>query len=166
VTADILFGVGTVIVLGAFALWIAIVIRRANGVDRASNYRLSADLSDLARNPDAARNGSVAPASGPAASAATLLSEPIMFSDDLPTEVTAIANAELRAEGITPGGSSIDAPDDSAAAPAASAAAPEASAAAPVSELEARLAKLKDLHARGVITDDEHAAARLNAISE
>ena len=167
-TATILFGIGTVLVLVGLGVWIAIVIRRANRINHVSSSRLNNDLSQFASNPDFG-------ATGPGSKR---VSAPILFSDDLPTEVTAVADFAL-AETVDGGLPAAAAPASATTpvtpeptvapepvaepepVPTPAAAMPE-----PTSELEKRLAKLDDLHARGVITDGEHAAARLTALNE
>ncbi len=167
-TGTILFGIGTLVVLVGMGIWISIVIRRANRINHVSSSRLNNDLSQFASNPDFSK-----PEPG-----STRVTAPIVFSDDLPTEVTAVADFALAetADGglpaaVTPAPATTPvAPEPTAEpepvaepepAPTSAAATPE-----PTSELEKRLAKLDDLHARGVITDGEHAAARLTALNE
>jgi cytoskeletal protein RodZ len=166
VNGSILYGIGALIVVIALGIWIGFIVRRAARINRASNSRLNSDLSQLAVNPVHAPA-----AASPGRATASVPGEPIMFSDDLPTEVTEIATAALAGEkDETP------APEvETEASPAAEPAVAEQVVAEPAvvepadsstSEVEMKLAKLKDLHARGVITDEEHAAARLNALSE
>jgi hypothetical protein len=88
------------------------------------------------------------------ASAVKLPTLPVTFEDPLAAPVAAAAGSLT----LTPPASSVP---EAVTEPA-----PEPLTADPVNELEAKLRRLDGLHARGVITDAELAAARASLLAE
>jgi hypothetical protein len=122
-TANLVFIVGAVVVLGGLGTWITIFLRNASRIARASDGRLVTDLAALSAPPTG--SSPQVPASSTGSSIAW---------DNLPWSEPQTAPKPV-------------------VAPAAGSA-------------EGKLAELNDLHARGLITDEELATARAKVLAD
>jgi hypothetical protein len=140
-SAAILFILFIVLVLAGFAIWITIIVRRASRLTRASDIRLTADL-----------QSAVAEVTGTAPMKVGVTTDggAIMFADELPAAPEPITVPEFVEGPTLPEPNSVPEPVEGPS----------------TTDIESRLDKLAGLHARGVITDDELATARLKILAE